>query len=1064
MSRRDKDHKPRLYSIPPAAPFLSTLVDALMSGRLIPGFGPETDALALAGVTIYVPTRRAARALQAEFVARAQQNALLLPRILPLGDIEEDQFTFDQPGDHALDLGPVIGSLERQLLLTRMIRQWTAALDASSDELFENEAIVVPSSISDAAWLANDLATLMDSVATEEADWSLLEKLVPDDHADWWQLTLAFLKIATSSWPEILRERGAMDVASRRGILLHRQAETYRRIGSSGPVIAAGSTGSIPATANLLKTIAEMEDGAVVLPGLDRDMDDEVWNSLTVLDAKITDRQMRTSHEQAAAPGHPQYGLKKLLDNIGVTRSQVEPIGGIEESSSGYARLRERFVSLSLEPSEATDHWPEFRKRLSDEMSVRAFSGVSMIDAANERQEALAIALAMREALTIEKKTAALITPDRVLARRVSTELKRFGIEVDDSAGIPLMETAQGSFVRLVLAVTLAPVDPVLLLSLLKHPVAQFGMEPSAVKMAVETFEIGVIRGNIAPPVPGEYQSAVTAAKMRISSGTRLSTAQKRLSQEGWVHAEQLAISMDRALAPLFELAGQTLPLDALVEKTIHALEHTAADENAEPGNLYSDEAGEALAGFFGELYSKSPEFGEEVEANEWPSLYNALLASRPVRPHRKTHSRLSIWGPLEARLQQVDRIILGGLNEGTWPAAAKNDPFLNRPMKNTLALEPPERRIGLAAHDIQMALGTAEVIISRSKRADNAPTVPSRWLQRLLTLAGDDAKSAMTARGKVYLDWAEAIDHPAGGIKENIQTISRPEPKPPLDRRPVKLSITEIETWIRDPYAIYAKHVLKLQPVEPVRREADARERGNLYHDIFENFSRDVMAAKDANTLSNLIEIARQHFAATGLPENITAFWWPRFLEIADEFIKWEHQRANDIAATFVELPAKLEVDSSGFTIIGRADRIDLSPSGGHTIIDYKTGTNPAVKQANILLAPQLPLEGALALKGGFEGIESTQIDGLFYVRLRASGGFKSDELAGGKEDFDAHTLSLKAWTALQAIIAAYQNPNKGYLSRARPFKQGDVFGDYDHLARVMEWAVEDEENEAFQ
>jgi len=1055
--------KPFLYSIPPAAPFLSTLVEALLSGNLVPGFKPANDPLTLSGVTIYVPTRRAARALQAEFGTRVNQSALLLPRILPLGDIEEDQFIFEPQADNALDLDPVIGSLERQLLLTRLISRWTRMLESTSAGLFEGERIIVPSSLSDAAWLANDLATLMDTVTTEEASWSKLDGLVPEDHADWWQLTLAFLQIATQIWPEILRERGAMDVATRRGLLLHRQAEHYMTHGSPGPVIAAGSTGSIPATAALLKAIAHMDNGAVVLPGLDRDMRDDVWEDLATQGS--TDMAMRSTHQQAAAPGHPQYGLKKLLESIGAVRNSVIHIGGINDTSIGYARIREQIVALAMEPSEITDNWPEIRSAFSDDQLVRAFDEVALVEAAGERQEALAIALAMRETLAEEGKTAALITPDRVLARRVSVELKRFGVDVDDSAGLPLADTPQGSFVKLALAVTLAPANPVALLALIKHPLSCFGLSRDDVQTASHILELAIVRGNIRPLLPGSYLLTLKELLDRPKGNSRLATPLLHLEEEDWQGVAKLADAMDKALAPLHRLLrpAQELPLAHLVKTTIETLEAIAFDEEQGLNSLYDGDAGETLSSFLGDLAVRSAEenSGIELTAAEWPMLYEALLGSRPVRQRRDFHPRLSIWGPLEARLQQVDRIILGGLNEGTWPASARNDPFLNRPMKASLSLEPPERRIGLAAHDFQMLLGSRNVIMTRSLRADNAPTVASRWVQRLLTLAGKDAASAMTADGQKYLDWVDQIDHRLLKDQGKPKTIPQPEPKPPLDARPSSLSLTEIETWIRDPYAIYAKHILKLKPLEPVSRTADARERGVLYHDILEKFSRNHKGAFNAKSLDQLIKIAAGKFEQAAIPAEISAFWWPRFEEIAGLFVEWEAKRIDAVSSTMVELKAVSGVGKSGFSVRCRADRIDALKSGGHIIIDYKTGLSPSTKQAAVLLAPQLPLEGALALKGAFEGVTASHIDDLLYVRLRIDERLKIDAISKVTGNPDPHEISLKSWSALEALVETYQNPERGYLSRARPFKQGDYTGDYDHLARVLEWSLGDEEAE---
>ncbi len=1059
MRENRRKISPRLFSIPPAAPFLSTLVDALLSGNLIDGFKPDADPLALSGVTIYVPTRRAARALQAEFVARINNNALLLPKILPLGDIEEDQFIFEQQADSALDLDPTISNLERQLLLTKMIDRWSSVLEKSSLKLFGDEALAVPASISDAAWLANDLASLMDTVSTEEADWSRLDELVPNDHSDWWQLTLEFLKIATQSWPLILQEKNAMDVASKRGLLLHRQAEHYNKFGSKGPVIAAGSTGSIPATAALLGSIAHMEKGAVILPGLDRDIPDHVWQGLSQAKSNHIDIRKRVTHQQAAAPGHPQYGLKKLIDGMAVERNDVTHISGVDDSSIGYARLRESIVSLSMEPSETTDNWPEFRDRFSNEKSELAFSGVSLIEADGERHEALSIALAMREILEVEGKTGALVTPDRVLARRVSVELKRFGIEIDDSAGIPLSETLPGSFTRLVFAIALEQADPVALLSLIKHPFASFGLSKGDLFTAQKTLELNVIRGNIADFVPGHFKTLAQKAKAKLIEQKKL------INEDEWPLALELAGAMDKALAPLHALLAAQDPvcLGHLVKTSIEALDGVARNKNGDGNAHYHGDAGEALCKFLGDLMLASSESDIELElpARGWPSFYEALLGSRPVRLHRNTHSRLSILGPLEARLQQANCIILGGLNEGKWPAATNNDPFLNRPMKATLSLEPPERRIGLAAHDFQMLMGSKEVILTRTKRADNAPTVASRWVQRLLTLAGKNAADAMRLSGQKYLDWANQIDHRPIGDERGLLSISRPEPKPPVKIRPNRIRVTEVETWIRDPYAIYAKYVLGLKPLEQIRREIDARERGILYHAIFEKLCRNWLETKNRPPLDLALEIGKIEFAKLDLPQDIVAFWWPRYLEIASEFINWETERRSGIVKSDVELKAQLEIGSNGFMLRGVADRIDQLSNGGHAIIDYKTGANPSVSQANSLLAPQLPLEGAMALRGAFKNVKASNIDSLAYVRLRPAGGFKVEALGVSRNAVDPHQLSEDALAALTNLVCAYENPEKGYISRARPFKQGDISGDYDHLARVMEWSLDDGNDE---
>ena len=401
---------PRVRSIPPGADFIPTLVEHLLDGRLVPGFTPRTDPLALASATIWVPTRRAVRTLTATFVKNFEGRATLLPRILALGDAEDDD-----PFAASSLLSPtpkaVLDGIERRLLLTRLISAWTASLKPEQEALFAGLDIVVPATLADAIGMADHLGGLMDSVATEEADWSKLGDLVPDELQEWWQLTLRFLEIATDTWPAILSERGLADPAQERVAALRHQAELYATRGSKGPVIAAGSTGSIPATAELLTAIARLPQGVVVLPGLDRDLDEGTWAKVDLPDNPRDDT--------GTAPAHPQFGLRLLLNRIGVGRDQVDHMG-IANDDTGVLRMRERIVSEALRPADSTDHWHAFMETVSEEQRAAALYGIALVEATNEREEALAIALALRETLNQPDATAALVTPDRNLARRVA--------------------------------------------------------------------------------------------------------------------------------------------------------------------------------------------------------------------------------------------------------------------------------------------------------------------------------------------------------------------------------------------------------------------------------------------------------------------------------------------------------------------------------------------------------------------------------------------------------------------------------------------------------------------
>lgn len=1029
---------PRVFSIPPGTPFLRALAEALLSGRLVPGFPADPrDPMALAAATIYVPTRRAARSLRSVLVERNATRSAILPKIRPLGDVDEDAALFAS-GAAALDIAPAIGGAERLLLLARLVRSWRERLPSHALRLFGTEDVAVPATTADAIWLARDLAGLMDEVETEGADWSALKTIAPGELADWWQITLSFLSIVGEAWPAILAERDRLSPAAHRNRMIALETERLKAAPPAGPVIVAGSTGSIPATADLIATIARLPKGAVVLPGLDRDLDQPTWEAIAAVET------------DPSVFGHPQYGLRKLVAEIGILRDDVEVI---EDTTPGK-RSRERIVSEALRPAETTDAWA----RLAGPGREReaAISGLDLIEAANEREEALSIALALREAIEDPAKTAALVTVDRGLARRVSAELARFGILADDSGGRLLRDVLPATLLRLLLDQIFQAGDPVAVLALLKHPLTALGLKRSAVRHAAESIELIALRGGTGRvsladlPVVFERRLASSAAADRPPSWTG------RISVRDIEAARDVCTRLAAAVAPLAALAARdgAVDLGEAVRASVEALEGLARDETGSVAELYAGDAGEKFAGFLRELVSA--ETGLDFQPGEWPTVADALISGEMVKPRVGGHPRLFIWGALEARLQSVDTIVIGGLNEGTWPAKTRGDPFMSRPMKALTGLEPPERRTGLAAHDFQMALGMDRVVLTRAARAENAPTVPSRWLKRLETVLGKEAAQALRERGNRYVRWSREID-----AAPDVAFAERPCPKPPIAARPRRFSVTEIETLRRDPYAVYAKRILGLRPLEPLIRDPAAAERGTLYHDILAAFTLRGAPPADAGALAILETVARERFDEEELPPDIEAVWWPRLLAFLPKFIDWERGRDPYIAARHAEIAARpVTIAPTDATLSGRADRIDTLRDGSAVIIDYKTGSTPSRRQAHTLLSPQLALEAALLAQGGFSELGKVSASDLLYVRLRPRGDLDAESIlkaGSGKaaSEKTAPGLAEEAWSRLGDLIAHYDLPETGYLSRALPFRETDLTGDYDHLARVLEWSA---------
>ena len=1045
-----RDGLPNICSIPPGVPFLPTLVDALFDGSLVNGYIP-TDPLALAEVTIWVPTRRAARELAGEFVSRFDGDAALLPTIRTLGGIDEDDIGLEAAAD-TLGEGhnPIVSPAQRQLILSRLIYSWSQSLNQAQRELYQGADILMPSSLSDAVWFAAELARLMDTIATEEVEWSQLQDLVPQDHANWWQLTLEFLKIATAQWPEILAAPQLSDAASERARRVREQASLYAQKGSPGPVIAAGSTGSIPATADLLKSIAHLPNGVVVLPALDRDLDSETWEHIDLPD--------NPRDSSGTAPSHPQYGLKKLLDHLGSSRALQDIVHLGSTGETVPMRLRELLISEALRPPQATGHWQDLMVRISGDQMQAALHNVVLVEAENERQEALAIALALRETLEEPGKSTALVTPDRNLARRVAVEMQRFGVDVDDSAGQPLRNTPVGRFLRLVMLVAFGPAttsSAVDLISLLKHPLALFGDSAARTRHAARLFELAVLRGAVSPPRAGRFLHLVEQKQQVLSDrDAHVHRNIRRFSDNDWQDVFWLAEQLDRIFRPDDIASTETTTIETLTRKSIALLEACARDHEGHFNSLYGNEDGWALADFLSEMLDHGSLL--ETTAAEFPDIIDAMMAQRATRPAGRAHPRVSILGPLEARLQTFDRVVLGGLNEKTWPASTRNDAFLSRPMKSTLGLPPPERRTGLAAHDFQVLMGMKDVLLTRSVKVDNAPAIASRWLQRLTMVAGESTSAIMRQDGEKYLGWARHLDHP----DHEPRPCAQPMPTPPLAARPNSLSITDIETWINDPYAIYAKRILKLAPLDPLQRAPDARERGNLYHAIVEDFVRQNIDPQAHDALVQLIELARRRFDEAEIPVEYTVQWWPRFEKIATNLVYWQREQVGDVDRIHVELSGEIDIDLDGFELRGRVDRIDQLKDGRLAIYDYKTGINPNVGSMIQFKSPQLPLEAAMARRGGFgEGLarETAQVG---YIRLRPSTALQVDVIGEATSRApSAAQLGEEAWQRLGRLVAAYRDAKKDYRSKARQAPERDWQDDYDHLARVKEWAVTDDQ-----
>jgi ATP-dependent helicase/nuclease subunit B len=954
------------------------------------------DPLALADVLILLPTRRSVRALREAFLRAANGKPTILPRMAPLGDVDESEWEVASGDGSALALPPAIEPAERDALLAQLVAA------------FSDRGQPIAQSSAQALLLARELGRLLDELAIEGVPFERLEGLVDGNFASHWQRTLKFLGIVGEAWPQVLAERGQIDAIERRTQAIRAQAARWRENPPSTPVIAAGSTGSQPATRELLSVVAGLPQGKVVLPGLDRDMDERSWSALDET--------------------HPQFGLRELVKALGRERADVADWPG----SAGSAR--HLLITELMRPAETSEEWSR--------PHPSSLEHVTRADCATPHQEALVIALALRWTLEDEGSTAALVTPDRDLAHRVTAELRRWNIDIDDSAGTPLLDTPPAGLLQALVAAIDEGFAPVALLALLKHPMVTLGGDRAALLATARRLDRKCLRG--LKPTPG-----MAAIRARVENAKFGNAADQRAVLD-------LIDRLDAATASLAALMKAGAPPDALIDGTITAAEAVASAEA-----LWSGEAGEALADSLARL--RAAWTGKDtIAGGEWPGLLAAMLKPEAIRPAFGRHPRLAIWGPLEARLQRADLLVLGGLNEGTWPPAVETGPWLNRPMRAALGLPQPERRIGLSAHDFAEALGAERVLLTRAEREGGAPTVPSRWLARLDALFGYEPGSnkpppEYIQRGqRSYLAWVEEIDRPANGYRPG----RRPEPRPPVEARPRRLSVSSIEQWRRDPYGLYARRILDLAALDPLEAPLGAADRGNALHDALDEFLRDHPSGLlPPGAVAEFEALGERHLGALLTAPAERAFWWPRFQRLARWFVATENERRRAGARLLAsETKGALTVGSRQrpLTIEARADRIDEVERGTWEIIDYKTGRVPTNDELEALFAPQLLLEAAMAERGGFEKVsgKATAVRLSYWQANGLGDGGKVSEIKAADELVPA-MLAL-----VEKMAEHFAQPGTPYTALPWP-AYIPYFNDYAHLERAAEWSTVGKDDE---
>lgn len=971
------DPRGALFTIPGWRPFADDLAAGLLA--------QFPDPLELARLLLLLPTRRSIRALTEAFLRESEGRALLLPRMVPAGDLDPDEVQGFEGGP-LFDL--LAGESEARPAISPQARRMAlAAILAGGRSLPAAEALS----------LAGQLGAALDTLEIEGKRAADLREAVPEGQLQThWEKNAKVLEAVVSAWPQLLEARGMMDAARRRNLQLEELAARWAAQAPPFPVAMAGFAAAPPAVARLARVVARLHGGRLVLPGLDLGLPAGAWALL------------KGGEGEPPVETHPQYGMARLLADAGL--SPGEAVAWPWQSArAGSSPGREALAGRALLPAELSGEpmpAPE----------AEALAGLRMVEAAHPAEEALLIALAMRQVVERPGRTAALVTPDRALAARVAVQLKRFGITVDDSAGEPLAATGPGSLLLALAGAAGERFAPVPLLALLQHPLVKAGDGRLDWLNSVRLLDLQALRG--------------------IRPGPGLRGVARRLRERPRVPEELRHWWAEEAAPLLAPLEPMPSTAEALLDRLREVATALAGD------GLWAGEAGRTLARLFEALEECRADLARlPVTADDALAFVGALLAGETVRPRVSLHPQLHIWGLLEARLQSADLLLMGGLNEGSWPGLPAPDPFLAPAIRRALGLPGLARRTGQEAHQFASGLGAPDVLLTRAVRAGGAPTIASRFWQRLAAAAGGLPDFGALAPGReALLAAARALDRPAPA-----PAYPRPEPAPGAAERPREITVTDVAMLKADPFAFYAKRMLKLKLLEARDAEPTAGERGQVVHDILKR-----VLDEDVPPPARIAELLGEELLKLGERPEIAALWRPRVERMVD-WVLATMAADEGWAPSGWEKGGELEVGP--VTLVGRVDRLD-SREGSLRVVDYKTGGVPKVKDVADLFQTQLALLARMAEAGLFGETGGQRVEALEYWKL--SGGrepgsvFPALGRKAGPDDVRAHLEA--AWADFEALVRTWLLGDAPFRAKQH-MVYGRRFSDYDQLARVAEW-----------
>lgn len=1008
-----------VYTLAPHQPFLDNVAAGVLAK-----YGH--DPLLLSDVTLLVPDRETGFLLKQAFTEQLAGKPVILPKIDAPADMDDDTLSL-KIADNAMlssalmEIPPSVPRLHRQLILAQEILKLPG----------------MASSVQKAVKLGGELGNFIDDVQRADVDLSTIDSLVPPAFRQQWKATAEFLKIITEIWPSHLEKLGMIDPEEHKNAVLRIRAAHWEQNPPSKPVIAVGFTDTTPAVLELLKSVAAMPKGAIVLQGVDLALDQKSWDML--------------------GPVHPQFIFRKLLGELGAERGDVTEWSSLSSTprAERAARGRQKLLREAMRPAGTAESWSRLSKATkgkyksvaNDDSSIPAdaLSGLDFITGGSPQEEASVIALKMRETLEIPGRTATLITPDRGLARRVSARLRQWQIDVDDGAGIPLSATSTGVFLLATARMAAEEFAPVPLLEALKHPLATLGDTKSNFRKKLATLEDMVLHG--ARPAAGTdgLTQALSAAFNRVSrrKGAAPEAQAERIETEAWLQNFTASGKdfFDRMASPTPQ------PFKDLLDSHIRFAENLAAsDKEKGADRLWRNDDGVKATRFLSQLREASAHI-PNLSGTDYLDLLQGLMGDVNVKARVAAHPNLKILNPAQAQFAKSDIIILGGLNDEVWPKGADENPWLSPDMIRKLGLPAADEAIGREALRFTQMAAHPNVLLARSIRSADAPAVASPFVTRLMmVLKGAGMEDVLAGKARL-LDIHTAMHTPP-----DVNPIEPPEPRPPVSARPKQLPVTAVEALMRDPYTVYAKYILKLKPKAPLDASPGVSERGIFTHDALDTFVKKYPDTMPDNAYEELLKIGEETFKSRMNSPVVQSFWWPRFERIAKWFVRFEAERRDMTQTLKTEVEGKLEIDlgDETFTLTCIADRVDKGADDRLSLIDYKTGAVPSQKSVALGFSPQLTLEALIAYTGGFDGIDAADVGKLEYWKL--SGGRPAADVTEVRGDLQV--MVDEAREGLTNLVKAFNDEKTPYLATPKP-DWAPRYNNYEHLSRVGEWST---------